>query len=298
MPACEFGERQYELAGNLELLAGSGKFFAPTTSVEAHLAIDVALTPGDPRIWSLLGVTPPRGVVAGPATFRGWPASAVTSASPPFLVSLFIQYKRSTHLTRATAKEWTTHRARYWRVEITAHQHRILQDLEFAVGSDAVVRYAAPTFWRHAEMWQFQGAGAVMDNSLFAAPSRVRAQHTRMTWSPAAGLFGHSERESLLAGASEEVGREIVTRVDVGVATAYPKLRDVIFEALARAVAEMTPSQRGREQWRHEIATRPEIRDLLESDEAIEPLADISAVAEAAHAAGASWLMVAVANRD
>src|SRR3954451_4609373 len=110
MPVCQFGERQFELAANLELLAGSGSFFAPTTSLEADLGVDAALTPGDPKIWSLLGLQPPRGASLSAKTFPGWPTGAPAGATPPFLVSLFVQYKRSTYLTRASAKEWVDHK--------------------------------------------------------------------------------------------------------------------------------------------------------------------------------------------
>ena len=54
MPVCELGERQYELAANLELLSGTGKFFTPTTAMEGHLGIDVAMAPGDRRTFLAL----------------------------------------------------------------------------------------------------------------------------------------------------------------------------------------------------------------------------------------------------
>jgi hypothetical protein len=298
VPACEFGERQFELAANLELLAGSGRFFAPTTPAEAHLAIDVALTPGDPRIWSLLGVPPPTGVVAGAGAFRRWPVGGPAAASPPFLVSLFIQYKRSTHLTRATANEWGTHQVPYWRVDLTPRQHCVLKELEVAVGADAVVRYAAPKFWKHREMWQYQGIGAVLDNSLLVAPSYLDRQHVRLTWSRARGLVGHSEPEPLRAETSEGLGREIIERVRAQRREPTRVTPRRHLESLANAVAELTPSQRRREQWQDEIAARAEVWELPASGELVEPLADMATVAEAAHTARASWLMVAVAELD
>lgn len=298
MPACQFGERQYELAANLELLVGSGSFFAPTTSVEAHLAIDVALTPGDPRIWSLLGMSPPRGVAAGQGVFRGWPAGSAGPASPPFLVSLFIQFKRSTYLMRSTAKEWTTHSTPYWRLDLTAHQHRLLQDLEVAVGGDAAVRYAAPKFWQHRDMWRLQGTGGVMDNSLIVAPSAIHSRHRRLTWSHSRGLVGHSDPETFSAETSEDLGREILARVRTRTPERGREDPRAHFTNLATAVAELTPLQRRREQWYDDIAERRELRDLLGDDEMIAPLADIATVAEAAHEARASWLMLAVTERD
>jgi hypothetical protein len=63
-------------------------------------------------------------------------------------------------------------------------------------------------------------------------------------------------------------------------------------------VAEITPSRRGREEWRDEVAARPHIRELIESDEAIGPLADMALIAEAANRVRASWMIVALSQRE
>lgn len=295
MPPCQFGERQYELAANLELLARSGSFFAPTTSLEAKLGIDVALTPGDPRVWNLLGMQAPGGVGTAAGTPGGWPWPPMAQASPPFLLSLFIQYKRSTYLTRSTANEWHTHDEPYWRIELTAHQHKVLQSLETAVGTTAAVRYAAPKFWQHRDMWRLQGTGAVMDNSLLVAPGDVQRRHTRLTWSSARGLVGHSDAEPLRAETAADLGREILARAARGERSREGMRQHLA--ALSTAVAELTPRQRSRDSWREDIAGREEYRELREAGELIEPLADIATVAEAAHTARASWMIVAVAER-
>jgi hypothetical protein len=203
MPLCQFGERQYELAANLELLAGNGSFFTPTTSLEGALGIDVALTPGDPRVWLLLGVKPPRGVAVGPTSFRRWPKNAAASASPPFLVSLFVQYKRSTHLTRSNTTEWSTHNLPYWRVElavvkavcancnggwmsaIEANAKPILQDLIYAKGG-----VLDPDDQRKLATWAFLKA-CVFDE-LHPNERAVPAEHRRRLYTykhpPAAGV--------------------------------------------------------------------------------------------------------------
>jgi hypothetical protein len=275
VPVSQFGERQYELAANLELLTGNGAFFTPTTSVEEHLGVDVAMTPGDPRIWRLLGISPPRGVVAGSGSFRYWPKSAPAAATPPFLVSLFIQYKRMTHLTRSTATEWGTHHGPYWRLELSRRQHHRLQVLEAAVGHEAVVRYAAPKFWRHEDMWQLQGAGAVLDHSLFVVPTHVSQRHTRLTWSAPIGLVGHSESEPVRSESPHDVVRDLTRRAGERRRGRPAPEEDarVHLNVLAAALEELTPSRRRREQWRDQVAAEPLIRDRLQDDEAIEPLA-------------------------
>jgi hypothetical protein len=297
VPVSQFGERQFELAANLELLAGSGSFFAPTTSLEAHLAIDVAMTPGDPRVWSLLGVPPPRGAKMGSTIFRHWPVDAPEGASPPFLVSLFVQYKRSTHLTRATAAEWAVHNSPYWRVELSARQHRRLQEVESAVGPEAAVRYAAPKFWKHEEMWQYQGAGGITDNSLFVSPGAVGSRHERLTWSPVRGLVGHSEAEPLPVEGPADLARDL-TRL----ARDPRRRRDRSMDprghlaSLAGALEELTPSGRRRAQWEEALRAEPYVDAQVESYETLGPLAEMAVVAEAASAARASWILLAVSE--
>ena len=298
MPVCQFGERQYELAANLELLAGAGSFFTPTTAMEEHLGVDVAMTPGDPRIWRLLGVRPPGGVTAGPSSFAGWPTHTPAATTPPFLVSLFLQYKRSTELTRDWANEWPAHHRPYWRVELSSRQHGTLRSLETVVGSQAVVRYAAPKFWRHDDMWRLQGAGAVLDNSLFFAPSEAGPRHTRLTWSTSVGLVGHSEHERLRGEAPPDVAREVAGRARDRSRPASRREQPAAHLAtLASALEDVTPSRRRRDDWRDEIYAAPERAETIADQDAVVVLADMALIAEAATAARVSWIIVAVSER-
>jgi hypothetical protein len=295
MPVCEFGERQYELAANLELIAGTGHFFTPTTALEGHLGIDAALTPGDERIWKLLGLSRPGGVTAGSRTFSGWPAGTSAAATPPFLVSLFIQYKRSTLLTRTTAKEWSTHGEQYWRVDLAHHQHQLLRGLEVAVASNAVVRYAAPRFWKHQEMWELQAAGGVLDSSLLIAPGAIQPEHGRISWSEARGAVGHSEPEQLRAEGPNDLALEFIRRARDQRGRERESSKNHL-ATLADALVELTPSRRPREQWLREVDalyTAPR-----ESRDRIEPFADMALIAEAAHATRTSWLVIALTEHD
>lgn len=299
MPGCQFGERQYELAANLELLAGSGAFFTPTTSMENHLGIDAALVPGDPRVWQLLGVRVPSGVGAGPGTFGAWPKSTPSAASPPFLVSLFVQYKRTSHLTRSNAREWTTHGEPYWRVDLSAHQHVLLQQLEAATATDAVVRYAAPEFWQHEDMWKYQGVGKVLDRSVFAAPRAIGRHHSRLTWSPTKGLVGHSETEEVPAETSRDVALELRRVADRGREGPNRSARQHL-AALAAAVGDLrsegdlATGRRSRTEWQEVLEARSDESDLPPG--ALEPLSEIAMIAEAAHHARSSWLVVALSE--
>lgn len=294
MPLCQFGERQYELAANLELLSGSGKFFTPTLGAEERLGIDAALTPGDPHIWRLLGVPPPPGAQVGPRTFSGWPANAPAGASPPFLVALFLQYKRSRVLTRASAKEWRDHNQReYWRVELTTHQHDVLRALEQSVGSDGEVRYAAPRFWKYEDMWQWQGASGVLDNSLFFRPSDVPPGHTRVTWSPAAGMLFHSEPHRIETETSVDFARNVRRRRERAARTP----RDYVGDLAAR-LSEIAPSGRGRDEWVHALHEKVLLDEMPDVPPETETaLADLAVLAEVAQTARASLLLLALSER-
>lgn len=297
MPLSQFGERQYELAANLELLAGSGHFFTPTTSMEGHLGIDAALTPGDARIWTALGIAPPPGVSPRATLLPQMPSGTPTAAVPSFFLSLFVQYKRSTYLERSNAGEWASHNSPYWRVDLTKHQHDLLLELERLVGDDGVVRYAAPKFWRHSEMWQLQPAGAVLDNSLLVAPGSVGRSHNRLTWSSRAKLVGHSEPSELVAETPEDVSAEIVRRASRTRRGPAETTHDTL-RRLASAVAELTASSKKRERWEDEINSGIAQFRFPDRDDLIGPLADLAIIAEAAYAARASLLFVGLSDRS
>ncbi len=159
---------------------------------------------------------------------------------------------------------------------------------------DGVVLYAVPKFWSHQEMWRMQASGLVLENSLFIRPGEMRDSHTRVTWSPGAGAFGHSEPERLRPWTPRDISGEIVERASVRRAeprqSAGQQLR-----RLAASLAELQPSQPRREQWEETIAD-----EFLsaERQELVEPLADMAVIAEAANLARASVLLLSVSERD
>lgn len=297
MPVCQFGERQFELAANLELIAGSGSFFAPPTPLEGNLGVDAALTPGDPKIWHLLGLASPRGAQVGPKTFSRWPAAAPGGATPPFLVSLFVQYKRSTYLTRSWSKEWETHGGPFWRVDLSTRQYKVLRNLEQQVGGLGAVRYAAPRFWRYEDMWQQQASGTVLDNALFFAPSDLHQPHERVTWSRAQGLVGHSRPEPIRSETARDLATDLRRRVRQQRSAPGHARPRAYLDLLAAALEDLAPSRRGREEWAQEV------RETVARDEAdvlppetVEALAGVSVIAEVAHAARATSLIVEVSE--
>jgi hypothetical protein len=57
-----FEEKQYEEGLTLELAAGSTAVFPSGQVLEALVGYDVALAPGDPKVWQLIGSGVPAGL--------------------------------------------------------------------------------------------------------------------------------------------------------------------------------------------------------------------------------------------
>jgi hypothetical protein len=74
------------------------------------------------------------------------------SRLPPTPVSLILQYKRPEYLSGPRAEQWRFWRQPYFRFGRTSDQHTVLRRLERNLGSDAIVRYAAPAFWRRGDL--------------------------------------------------------------------------------------------------------------------------------------------------
>ncbi len=172
----EFSERQYELAINTELLAGSGQFSVPSQAAEHDLGYDVALVPGISAVWSMLGLdggppgaAPGRGVLGHPA-------------APVFAASLFLQYKRPEKLLAANAREARLRSAAgadpclpYLRYQLEANQQSRLIDLSREVGPLAEVCYAAATFVSLAVLTECQASQMVVSTSNFLSVAALDA---------------------------------------------------------------------------------------------------------------------------
>ena len=169
-----FHERQYELALNLELIGGSGMFFAPMQVIEESVGYDIALVPGETAVWAHLGVgSPPPGVDTVVAYD---PKLNPVPAGQTFTASLFVQHKRPERMLRTSAVEAPGRRSRgagvpFFRVRLDKEQHGVLMELENRVGGDAVVRYAAALFYRIEDLWVRQATRAVIEGSTFIPPS-------------------------------------------------------------------------------------------------------------------------------
>ena len=171
----EFSERQFELAVNLELLAGSAgpPFSVPSLQAEKNLGYDIAMVPALPSIWGLLG----RAWV--PQGFRGWSAEP---PEPPFAASLFIQYKCAESLVGSGAGQVSARERLcrsgplpYFRYELKRPQLDQLIQLSRAAGSQAEVCYAAPAFTGLGQLHHLQMTRFVVNATDFLPVPEVDA---------------------------------------------------------------------------------------------------------------------------
>jgi hypothetical protein len=254
----------------------------------------MALTPGDARIWGLLGLPPPKGAPVGRATFPAWPKILGSGASPPFLTSLFVQYKRPDYLTTARAREWSHHGSPYYRMHLTNHQHQLLLQLAQTVGSDATVLSAAPSFWKYDDMWLNQGAGQIMERSMLIEAEKIGPGHHLWTWALGGRGVAHSEPREDRYRTIAQIRDELTTKARREVR----KTPGDHLGAIASAMLEARVAEKPRERWHDELRTTEAWGDAASADpEAISELADAAIVAEGASKARVSWLILGLSER-
>jgi hypothetical protein len=164
----EFSEREYELAMNIELLAGGGRYSVPSQVAEKALGYDIALIPGLTSVWALLGYASPLAGVPPVGGVLGHPSA------PAFAASLFLQYKRPEELRGGSAKEAEPRRAAgatpclpYLRYELERFQLDRLLGLQAEVSGLAEVCYAAASFIRSDELKEMQAFRQVVSSTNF-----------------------------------------------------------------------------------------------------------------------------------
>lgn len=245
-------------------------------------------------MWSLLGLSQPKGAKVGPSTFPAWPKTLPPGATPPFFTSLFVQYKRPDHLTTPRAKEWCDHHAPYYRMHLTDHQHQLLLDLGQAVGADGIVLYAAPSFWRYAEMWLKQGAGQIMEASMLIEALKIGYGHRLWTWTPGGRGVAHSEPE---AGRYTTIS-ELRDQLTIRARDEARKTPRAHLGVIASAMLEAKVAEKPRERWQDEFLHELEVAEEPVDEEVVSELADAAVVAEGASKARVSWLILAIIDRN
>jgi hypothetical protein len=293
MAACQFEEKEYEVAADIEL-ARSGHVFGAGQVVEAVLGYDAVAAPTrDHLIWRVLGVPRPPGVRLIPAHWQ--PGSRPSAAAlPSVLVSLIIQYKRPDYLYGATARQWRMWNEPYFRFARTTRQHTILGRLERRLSTDALVRYAAPAFWRRGELEAAQLDGRVLLESGFVRPSDI-GDHRVWTYI-APGSVGLPNPRG--RAARFETFEDVLASVRIGplldvgqtdLVVREPGLSEHLSKVGAAAV-DRTPKLRRRiDEWVWTLQDR----DLGISEMQIQMLANVAAIVTTTDTMNASWHLVA-----
>jgi hypothetical protein len=174
MALAEFEEKEYEQAAVVELADGPaasrGLVLAAGQVLERIVGYDVVADPARRNvIWQLLELPRPRGLRLVPDLWSPGPQPPIDRI-PLAPVSLILQFKRPEFMRGNRAAQWTLWHEPYFRFARTGHQHAILLRLERRLGDEALVRYAAPAFWRRGELEAAHIRREVLANSGFASP--------------------------------------------------------------------------------------------------------------------------------
>lgn len=171
----EFEEKEFEIAFAVEL--GSGKHPAPVFSsglvAEKILGYDAAANPQQQhQIWRLLKIERPNGVRLFPDHWRTG-QKPETDQLPVSPISIIFQYKRPEYLQGSAARQWSRWQSPYFRIRRSDEQHSILRRIEYALGSEAKVRYAAPAFHKRGEYEHAVLGRQVMQKTGFVSPESL-----------------------------------------------------------------------------------------------------------------------------
>jgi hypothetical protein len=176
VPRAEFEEKEFEQAAVVELadgggLEGRGAVLSAGQVLERIVGYDAATAPATRHaIWELLGVPRPPGLRLVPEFWipaRQPPAGRL----PGTPVSLILQFKRPEYLVGHQAAQWRMWQQPFFRFTRTHHQHEVLLHLERRLEQRALVRYAAPAFWRRGELEAAHLRREVLRLTGFAAPN-------------------------------------------------------------------------------------------------------------------------------
>ena len=191
MAVAEFEEKQYEVPANIELGLQHAGIFAAGQVLEAIVGYDVAAAPPqDAPIWQLIGVKAPAGLLLVPNLWQRARAKPKAAELPSSYVSLIFQYKRPHSLSSIRSRQWKYWKKHYYRFAILKHQQGILEKLETALSSKAVLRYSCPAFSTYQQLQLHQNSLGVLQHSAFALPSALKGHEAWTYDSP--GTVGYA----------------------------------------------------------------------------------------------------------
>lgn len=288
MARAEFEEREYETAANAEL--GTGGFvMSPGQVLEELVGYDAIAAPvANHVIWQLLHVPRPTGVRLIPRLWHAGsrPPKARLPAHP---VSLVLQYKRPEYLRGARASQWHFWKEPYYRFQRTERQHAVLRRLDRLLEGDAAVRYAAPAFWRFAELEAAVVTRRVLGLTGFVRPTELRS-HKVWTYAEPGGVgWANPSGRRVPFESVEEFIRLLVSR-DGGV---LPERVDEPIERLSEHLQLVANAARAREpKLRRNVDAWVALirqRDLILSRAGLRRIADLATITSLTAEVGASW---------
>jgi hypothetical protein len=189
----EFEEKQYEGALSHELAAGQPTAYASGQVLEALVGYDLALYPGEPKIWDLLDEGFPPGALLSSGLWSTAPRQPLDADLPQDLVSLILQVKRPHRLDHWRAGQHHYWKGPYFRFYVEEAQQAQLAALERSLASRALVRYGAAAFLTYDQLYAHQRSRGLADHSAFVSP---RALVGHRLWSYARpGTHGYANPE-------------------------------------------------------------------------------------------------------
>jgi hypothetical protein len=293
VPTAEFEEKEYEMAFNIELAGRRGAVISSGQVLEKIVGYDAAARPaGANPIWDVLNVPRPRGVRLVQPHWHPGPAPD-PDALPRRPVSLILQYKRPDFIHGAAAKQWHLWRAPYYRFAAAPrHQHNTLVRLERNLGADAVVRYAAPAFWRRADLEDRHIHRGVIAESGFVSALHL-GRHIVWTYQRPGSVGRPNPRgPSLRFETLGDIADALATSMNRTQAL-VPYEGSPITAHVARvgaAATDRNPKLRSRrDQWLRNAGDA----GIDMPDETLERVADIAAITTLMSQLGGAWFVVA-----
>lgn len=295
VPIAEFEEKSYEVAMAIELAIGHRLVASPGHVAEKILGYDSASSPSTANpIWGVLGVKRPVGLHLAPPHWAvgAQPTSTVVPSVP---ISLILQFKRPTYLRAPQSRQWMLWRRPYYRFSCTPHQHNTLVHLERSINTSALVRYAAPAFWRYGELEAASLRRTVATSSGYVSPLQL-GRHRVWTYQTAgaAGKANPSgetlpfEHFDELQSTLPEMALNDATGQSVEV------YRDSLLEHLhliGTAAQYRRPRLRGLvDRWRQDLLE--EQRDLSHSQ--VDGLCNLASIVTLTESIGATWFLLAL----
>ena len=191
-----FEEKTFESYFNNELSQKTAIYFPFGQVQEGVIGLDSAAFADNWQLWNFVGWPYPLGVcLKDIADEMERHLSRTVSNIPPMKVNLLFQYKRPDFITRPNGSEWDDWKQPYFRYDLYAHQHALLEHLENRFGNSALILYASPAIKSTVDLIALMQKRAIIGNTNFRKASELNGHH-RNTYI-AAGTYSRAYSEPI-----------------------------------------------------------------------------------------------------